>query len=65
MSLVVHESSDVVLGHFRELFLENTFETSENDVAFPRVIIVHNSELNDTVLLFNNCRLLGKCDDLG
>ena len=31
MSPIVHKPGDVILGHFGELFLKDTFQTSKND----------------------------------
>ena len=40
VSSVIHETSYVVLWHFRELLLEDTFKTGENDGALWGIIVI-------------------------
>ena len=65
VGFVVDEAGDVVFGHFGELFLEDAFQACEDDVAFTRVVVVDYAELDYTVLLFDDCRFLGKGDHFG
>ena len=52
MRSVVDKSRDVVLGHFRELFLKNTFQSGENNKTVSRTIIVDYSKLDVLSALF-------------
>ena len=59
MRPIVHKPGYVILGHFGELFLEDTFQTSQNDEAVARIIIVDDSEFDFSIALFDNGWLEG------
>jgi hypothetical protein len=59
MGSVVDETSYVVLGHFWELLLENTFQSREDDETLALVIVVDDPEFNFPILLLNLCWLQG------
>lgn len=59
MGSIVDESRDVVLGHFRELFLEDAFEAGEDDERFALVVVVDHAEFDFAVALFDDGRLGG------
>ena len=46
MCSVVYKAGDVVLGHFWELLLEDTFQAGEDDGALPLSVIVDDAELD-------------------
>ncbi|KAH0357224.1 histone acetyltransferase, partial [Aureobasidium melanogenum] len=60
MSAIVDETGNVVLGHLRQLFLEDTFEAGQDDVALVVAIVVDSSELDLAVALFDDGGFLGK-----
>jgi hypothetical protein len=57
MSSVVNKSRDVILGHFWELFLEDTFEAGQDDERFALVVVVDYSEFDFTIALFDDSGL--------
>ena len=57
MRPIVDQSRDIIFGHFRELFLEDTFEACEDDKAIARAIIVDHAEFNFTTTFFEHGRL--------
>src|SRR5271156_2343779 len=63
MGLVVHQSSDVVFGHFRQLLLEYALEAGEDDVALSGVVVIDHTKLDNAILLFNNSGFFGKAHE--
>ena len=60
MCAVVDESGYVVFRHFRQLFLENAFQTCENDHRTWFVIVVYDLERNIAKTLLSDGWLLRK-----
>jgi hypothetical protein len=54
MCPVVNQSRNVVFRHLWQLFLEDAFEASQDNKAFPIPIIIDNSELDITRSLFDD-----------
>lgn len=52
MRSVIDKSRNIILGHFRKLFLEDTLQARQDDEAVVRSIIIHDSELDITSALF-------------
>jgi hypothetical protein len=52
MRPIIDQSSNIVLGHFWELFLEDAFQSGENDKTVAGTIIIDYSELNLASALF-------------
>ena len=46
MGTVVDQSSNIVFWHFWKLLLEDTLETSHNDHALSRVVVVNDAKFN-------------------
>lgn len=57
MGPIVHQTSNVVFGHFGKLFLEDAFQTGQDDEVLTLVIIINHSEFNLSIALFDYCRL--------
>lgn len=57
MGSIVDESRDVVLGHFRELLLEDALEAGEDDEGFALVIVVDHAEFDFAIALLEDGRL--------
>jgi hypothetical protein len=64
MGFIVDEAGYIVFGHFGKLFLEDTFQASEDYVAFAGIVVVHHSELDYAILLFKHRWLFGEGDDV-
>ena len=60
MGAVVDETGDVVLGHLRQLFLKDTLEASQDDVALAIAIVVDSSELDLAIALLDDGWFLRK-----
>ena len=54
---IVDQTGDVVFGHFRELSLEQIFETCEDNCTLSTSIIVGNAKFDLAIDFFYNCRL--------
>lgn len=54
MRSIVNQPCDIVLGHLRELLLENTFQPRENHKAIARPVIIDHPEFDITPTLFEN-----------
>ena len=65
MRLVIDQSSNVVFGHLRQLLLEDAFKAGKDDIAFSRIVIINDSELDYAVLFFDDGRLFRECDRFG
>lgn len=46
MRSVVDQSRNIILGHFRQLLLEDAFQPGEDDEAVARTIIIHHPEFD-------------------
>ena len=57
MGAVIDKTSYVVLWHFGQLLLKDTFEAREDDETLPGIVIVHNPELDLPGPLLNHGRL--------
>jgi hypothetical protein len=57
MSPIVDQSSDVILGHLRKLFLEDTFEAGQDDEALPFAIVIDDSKFDITISFLRDRRL--------
>lgn len=57
MCPVIYQPGYVVFRHLRQLLLEDTFETSENDEALPFIVVIYDSKLYFSSTLFNDGRL--------
>ena len=57
MCSIVHQSRNIIFRHFRQLFLEDTFQTGEDDVGVVTAVVVDHSELDFAVALFDDSRL--------
>lgn len=57
MGSIIYQSGYIFFGHFRELFLEYTFQTCQNDKAIPTIIVVDHPELDITGPFFYDRRL--------
>jgi hypothetical protein len=51
MRSIVNQSRNIVLGHFRKLFLEDALEARQDDKAVVGSVIVHNAKLDITSAL--------------
>ena len=58
VSAVVDEAGDIVLWHFRELFLEDAFQTREKDHGLAFVVIVDDSKFGLPTSFLKHNRLL-------
>ena len=58
MCSIVDEACNIVLWHFRQLFLENALQARQDDGALPLPIVVDHSEFNLPIALFYDSRLL-------
>lgn len=61
---VVNQTRDVVFGHFGKLFLEDTFQTCEDDDRIAAVVVVDDSEFDLAVSFFLDgglCRTTSVC----
>lgn len=54
---IVDKPRNIILGHFRKLFLEDAFQAREDDKAVVRPIIIHHAKLNISSALLENSRL--------
>lgn len=54
MGPIVDKACDVVLGHLRKLFLENTLQACEDNEAIVGTIVVDDTELNVASAFFKN-----------
>jgi hypothetical protein len=52
MRSIIHESSDIVLWHFGQLFLEDTFQAREDNETVVRSVIIHYAELDISTAFF-------------
>jgi len=59
MGSVVYKSRNVILRHLRQLFLENTFQASQNDERLALVVVVDDTELYVALSFLDNGRLRG------
>lgn len=57
MGPVIHQTGDVVLGHFRELFLKNAFQAGKDDQAFALIVVIYDPEFDLSVALLDHCGL--------
>lgn len=54
MGSIVDESRDVVLGHFGELLLEDTFEAGKNNEGLALVVVVDHAEFDFAIALLED-----------
>jgi hypothetical protein len=54
MRPIVHQPRNIVFGHFRQLFLEDAFQTGEDDQAFALVVVVDHPKFNLAIALFDD-----------
>lgn len=54
MRPIVHQPRNIVFRHFRQLFLEDAFQASEDYQAFALIVIIDYPELNLAITLFDN-----------
>lgn len=54
MSSVVDQPSNVILGHLGQLFLEYTFQASQDDHALPLIVVIYHAKLDLALALFFN-----------
>lgn len=59
MRSIVDQPRNIILGHFRKLFLEDALQAREDDKAVVRPIIIHHAKLNISSALLENSRLEG------
>lgn len=57
MRPVVDETSDVVLGHLRKLFLEDTLQASKNNERLAVAVVVDHAEFDLAIPLFDDSGL--------
>lgn len=57
MCPVVHQSSDVVLGHLWQLFLKDTLKSSKDNSAVLFAVVVNDSKLDLAGTFLNHSRL--------
>ena len=54
MGAIVYEGGDVVFWHLRQLFLKDTFKACKDDEGFAFVVVVHYTEFDLAVALFDD-----------
>ena len=60
MRPVIDQSRDIVLGHLRQLLLEDALQARQDDCALPPPVVVDHAELDVAISLFYGSRILGE-----
>lgn len=60
MCAIVDQAGYVVLGHLGELFLEDTFESCEDDKTLSLVVVINHAEFDLAISFLDDCGFLGK-----